>query len=385
MEKASKTIASILIVLGVGALIVGGTSKWFTDFSAYTKAGDKIKDWANGSSSSLVTSSGTGSSSSGTPAVSGLAIRQLSNGTDASGHETRTFGYTIEPSNASVKSVTLSLAWTDATVTDAASDYFAVASDAAAQTITVVMLQRFSHQATLTVASESNASLTGKVTLDCLRHLTAMVVNSTYSGMGIDVLKSMNDDSTSGEVVSYNGASDPFFKVGTSYVYGRDAITETYDSAYTTVPASSDISWTKTDVSSALYFSYRDDNQNVTHNFDKLMSSSASGSEITINQKYIEPSKLSEGTLSAATTISNINTALGNLTDAQRTYVNNQVSPSEYSQKRLAYVYTYEYTRKYGSDTFTKTITVGLEVPFSSISFKVPVTGMSVSETGIVF
>lgn len=159
-----KSVSNLLCGLCAVALVGGvGVGLYYGNSS--------VRGWFDGVGGSSASSAGSSASSASVGNVAAVQIKLLTTGTDADGNETRTFSYSITPSNATDKSITTSLAWTDSTVTDAISSYYSVAVDSSAMTITVTMKQRAGYQATLKVSSAVNSSLSSSVTVDCLRHL----------------------------------------------------------------------------------------------------------------------------------------------------------------------------------------------------------------------
>lgn len=388
MGKTSKTLLSILIVLGVGALIVGGTSKWFTDFSAYTSAGNKVRDWANGSTSSTSSGSSSSGSSSGTSIAAAVQIKLLTTGTDADGNETRTFSYTITPDNATNKAITTSLAWTDSTVTDAISSYYSVSVDATAMTITVTMKQRTSHQATLTVASAANPSLTSKLTIDVMRHMTKLEANSAYAGRGVTFIKTLSDDATNYVHYGINKYDIPYFDVAGTKTTMEAAITKTYDNVYSTVPTGVSQAATAAFVSSSVMFSYitgANTSSEVDYDFGSIVSGPILDSDVSFSDMEYDTLASSANTMTMAQAVSKINTKLSAMSDTKRSYLSGQLSASGRTGNRCAIVTSWTVTCKYGTDTLTLPVTCGIEIPYSSVSFDVPVTGMTTSDTGIEF
>lgn len=384
MKKNARNLISVLaavaIVGGVGCGLYFGNAQ--------------VKSWVDGafkvSSSSVPGSSSVPSSSAGSSSDESkpsVQVRLLSTGTDADGHETRTFGYSITPENATEQNISVSLAWTNTGIADALSDFLAASVNSAEKTITVTMKKRFSNQATLTVSSVDNPSLSAKVTIDVMRHMTGVSTNDSYSSHGLDFVKKLNDDSTG--YVHYGCDGDgPYFKTASGTTPISAAIDRVYDEVYSEVPASSGLPQMAVEpvlVSSGISFRY-----SVSSGVDYVWSSLASGpiaeSDLSFANLYL--GRLIAGgikSLTCAEAVSEINAKIGALSDNKRSYLNGIVNPSGATSKGICISSVWDITCLYGEDKLVQRVSCGIEVPFESISFKVPVTGLSSSETGIHF
>jgi len=178
MNKQSKTLTALVIVGLLGALAVGATSHWFSDFSSYTSVGDAVKNWVNGSGSS--SSSSQSGSSSSSPLMA-IRVQEMSTGTDGSGHVTKTFSYSVSPTNAD-DTIVYSIAWSteDATHTSSnLSSYVTAALDTVAETCTLTCLQAFDSQITLTIKSYQTPSAAGTVQIEYLRKVLSITSAGT--------------------------------------------------------------------------------------------------------------------------------------------------------------------------------------------------------------
>lgn len=82
------------------------------------------------------------------------------------GSITITITYQVLPEEATDKSVTLSLSWSDSSVNDDVNDYLLLEHDASNFEVAITMIKRASNQAMLTITSNSNPEVTSVVLID---------------------------------------------------------------------------------------------------------------------------------------------------------------------------------------------------------------------------
>ena len=85
---------------------------------------------------------------------------------NADGSITITITYQVLPEEATDKSVTLSLSWSDSSVNDDVNDYLLIEHDASNFEIAITMIKRASNQAKLTITSNSNPGVSSVILID---------------------------------------------------------------------------------------------------------------------------------------------------------------------------------------------------------------------------
>ena len=85
---------------------------------------------------------------------------------NADGSITITITYQVLPEEATDKSVTLSLSWSDSSVNDDVNDYLLLEHDASNFEVAITMIQRATNQAKLTITSNSNPGVSAVVLID---------------------------------------------------------------------------------------------------------------------------------------------------------------------------------------------------------------------------
>ncbi len=112
----------------------------------------------------------------------GVEVKKISSGTNDEGKSFITYSYTVTPDYATNKNVVVkSLAFTDTDVEDTPSNYVLVSIDNSASTFTVVQLSDFSHQLTLTLASQADTSVTAEITIDCKQKWLGFTSKTEYT------------------------------------------------------------------------------------------------------------------------------------------------------------------------------------------------------------
>ena len=112
---------------------------------------------------------------------SGIILKALTSGVNDQGYATRTFGYTVSPANATDQRVVVSMSWVDTSVTDQISAFFSWSVNSDAKTITIACKQNFSHQALMTITSQSDSTKYGTVTVDCLKKLNGFINSAPFA------------------------------------------------------------------------------------------------------------------------------------------------------------------------------------------------------------
>lgn len=112
----------------------------------------------------------------------GVTVKKMSAGTNEQGQAYVTYSYTITPDYTTNKNIVVkSLAFTDGSVEDTPSNYVTVSIDNNASTFTVVQLADFSKQLSLTLASQSDESVTAVITIDCKQKWLGYTANTEYT------------------------------------------------------------------------------------------------------------------------------------------------------------------------------------------------------------
>ena len=183
MSKTAKTVGITLICLALaGGAIAGGMY--------LQKSHDEGKieyPWEKTSQTGSQASDKNADLSAKAPDMetaikgSGIVLKALTSGVNEQGYATRTFGYTVSPSNATDQRVTVSMSWVDASVTDNVSAFFSWSVDSDAKTITIACKQNFGHQALLTITSQSDSTKYGTVTVDCFKKITGFVASTPFN------------------------------------------------------------------------------------------------------------------------------------------------------------------------------------------------------------
>lgn len=217
MKKGLKVILIIAAGALAAAAALGAAYRYSAGFKSWV-AGN-VDGGSSGASDGSVDSSG-GLSTKTAPA--GIAVRLLSTGADASGHVTKTFAYSVAPSDATDQDVALSAGWTDPSVEDAFADCLTAALDQAAKTVTVACLRAFSHQATVRLASDWDARLTATVTVDYDKKFLGFNAAADAFGdsFGLDLSSASLDFGASGILARWQ-AKNPSLSKGYS-VFSKD-------------------------------------------------------------------------------------------------------------------------------------------------------------------
>lgn len=97
---------------------------------------------------------------------SDLKIKYLKTSTNSQGQEVISFNYEVLPVEANDKTVTISLLWSDTSITDDINEYLSYTHDETDFYVEISCLQKSNHQAKFTLVSNANNNATASVLID---------------------------------------------------------------------------------------------------------------------------------------------------------------------------------------------------------------------------
>lgn len=130
MSSKGKTFLVAGAIVAVIVLALGAATNWFSNWSKFSQTADDVKSWVTGgnsSSSSASPSSTTSPDGKVTLAAADTYIRRLQNEDGTFTHSSVKLTATVN-SDASVKAIAWSFAWTDSAVSAVVTDYFSIVS-----------------------------------------------------------------------------------------------------------------------------------------------------------------------------------------------------------------------------------------------------------------
>lgn len=194
MSKAKGFLIGFLVVGAIGAVVVGTTSNWFTDWSKYKAAGDNVASWVNGG-----TSSSSGSAASATTQTSqssdgstklvadGLHLgfkSLISKGVHTQITVTANVygkinGQLVVATN---HTVAWSFAWTDTNVTLDKSLYFKIVSTADTETGGTCLIEALkAYSGTITLTATNSEGVKATLPFDCYNSVSSVTFSAPSS------------------------------------------------------------------------------------------------------------------------------------------------------------------------------------------------------------
>ena len=128
-----------------------------------------------------------------------LKIRNMKTTTNDSGNQVISFNYQVLPEEATDKSVTLSLSWSDSSVSDDINDYLSYTHNQSSYYIEVTLLQRSNNQGKLVLTSKTNSNATATVFIDYEQEFLGwnlagdVVLEQTFSLTSSETINDLED------------------------------------------------------------------------------------------------------------------------------------------------------------------------------------------------
>ena len=128
-----------------------------------------------------------------------LKIRNMKTTTNDSGNQVISFNYQVLPSEATDKSVNISLSWSDSSVSDDINDYLSYTHNQSSYYIEVTLLQRSNNQGKLVLTSKTNSNATATVYIDYEQEFLGwnlagdVVLEQTFSLTSSETINDLED------------------------------------------------------------------------------------------------------------------------------------------------------------------------------------------------
>ena len=128
-----------------------------------------------------------------------LKIRNMKTTTNDSGNQVISFNYQVLPEEATDKSVTISLSWSDSSVSDDINDYLSYTHNQSSYYIEVTLLQRSNNQGKLVLTSKTNSNATATVYIDYEQEFLGwnlagdVVLEQTFSLTSSETINDLED------------------------------------------------------------------------------------------------------------------------------------------------------------------------------------------------